>query len=63
MRFQVIPRRPGFSVEMVKADGSRAAVRVYGTEAAALAHMRRLTQRVAAAETARAKITDKSEGH
>jgi hypothetical protein len=62
MRFQVIPKRPGFLVEMVKSDGSRAAVGVYGTEAAALARARQLTQRIAAAETARAKLTNKDEG-
>jgi hypothetical protein len=63
MRFQVIPKRPGFSVEMVKADGSRAVVGTYGTEAAALWRMRQLTQRVADAETTRPKPAKKGPGH
>jgi hypothetical protein len=62
MRFQVIPKRPGFLVEMVRADGSRAAVGTYGTEAAALSRMRQLTQRIADAETTRPKPTEKDRG-
>jgi hypothetical protein len=62
MRFQVIPKRPGFLVKMVKTDGSRAAVAVFGTEAAALSRVRQLTQRVAEAETARAKPAEKERG-
>jgi hypothetical protein len=60
MRFQVTPKRPGFSVEMAKADGSRAVVGTYGTEAAALARMRQLNQRVADAETTRPKPAEES---
>ena len=63
MRFQVIPKRPGFSVEMVRADGSRAVVCTYGTEAAALSRMRQLTQRIADAETTRPKPAEKDGGH
>ena len=63
MKFQVIPKRPGFLVEMVRADGSRAAVGTYGTEAAALSRMRQLTQRIADAETIRPKPAEKGRGH